>query len=168
MGRSPLSPVRNRSKILAEITLTLLLFADASAIRASQLRHDGAAIARLLIVGLLLTVAIGTLGAVALFPSISIGLALLIGASLAPTDAALGQAVVSNPAVPARIRRVLNVESGLNDGIATPFVFFALALATVEGAGRSGLLEEALSEIAIGVVVGVGTRLPWRLAAAVR
>jgi sodium/hydrogen antiporter len=155
-GPITVEPGQEPVKILAEITLTLVLFADASAMRTSQLRHDSAAIGRLLIVGLLLTIAIGTVGAVALFPSISVGLALLIGASLAPTDAALGQAVVTNPTVPARIRRVLNVESGLNDGIATPLVFFALALATVEGAGSSGLLEEALSEIAIGAAAGIG------------
>ena len=90
-----------------------------------------------------------------MFPSISIGLALLIGASLAPTDAALGQPVVTNPSVPARIRRVLNVESGLNDGIATPFVFFALALATAEGAGATGICRGRLVAIVVGLVAGV-------------
>ena len=79
-----------------------------------------------------------------LFPGISLGVALLIGAALAPTDAALGQPVVTNRAVPARIRRLLNAESGLNDGIATPFVILALALATAEGTGLSDWLVEAV------------------------
>ena len=154
LGPISIQPGAEPIKVLAETTLTLLLFADASSIRAHQLRHDGAAIGRLLIVGLLLTIALGTLSALALFPSISIGLALLIGSALAPTDAALGQPVVTNPSVPARIRRILNVESGLNDGIATPFVFLALALAT-EGGGGAGWLTLALSEIGIGGLVGV-------------
>ena len=90
-------------------------------------------VGRLLVVGLLLTIALGAVMAGFLFPGVSAGVALLIGAALAPTDAALGQAVVTNTAVPARVRRILNVESGLNDGIATPFVFLAIALATAEG-----------------------------------
>ena len=104
-GPISLEPAAEPVKILAEATLTLLLFADASAIRARALRRDAAPVARLLIVGLLLTIALGTLGAILLFPDLSPGVALLIGAALAPTDAALGQPVVTNPAVPARIRR---------------------------------------------------------------
>jgi sodium/hydrogen antiporter len=143
-------------KLLAEAALTLLLFADASTVRTRALRRDAAVIARLLIVGLLLTIVLGTVGALLLFPGISLGIAMLIGAALAPTDAALGQPVVTNLAVPARIRRVLNVESGLNDGIATPFVFFALALATAEASGDGGWLVGALTDTAIGVGVGIG------------
>ena len=78
---------------------------------------------------------------------------------MAPTDAALGQPVITNQAVPARIRRLLNVESGLNDGIATPFVFLALALATAEATGSSGWLTDALIETALGVAIGVGLGL---------
>lgn len=155
LGPISLQPGTEPVRVLAEATLTLLLFADASAIRGTALRRDSVAIGRLLLIGLPLTIALGTLGALAMFPSISIGLALLIGASLAPTDAALGQPVVTNPSVPARIRRVLNVESGLNDGIATPFVFFALALATAEGAGATGFVADALVAIVVGLVAGV-------------
>jgi NhaP-type Na+/H+ or K+/H+ antiporter len=155
IGPISLEPAAEPVKILAEVTLTLLLFADASTIGARALKRDIAPVARLLIVGLLLTIALGTAGAWLLFPGISFGLALLIGAALAPTDAALGQPVVTNPAVPARIRRVLNVESGLNDGIATPFVFLALALASAEATGGSGWLGDALLDVAIGVGVGV-------------
>lgn len=155
-GPITLEPEAEPFKVLAEVTLTLLLFADASTIRARALRRDAAPVARLLIVGLLLTIALGTIGALLLFPTIPLGIALLIGAALAPTDAALGQPVVTNPAVPARIRRVLNVESGLNDGIATPFVLFALAMSTAEATSGLGWLGGALTDTAVGVVVGVG------------
>ncbi len=155
-GLISLDPEAEPIKLLAEAALTLLLFADASTIRTRALRRDAAVIARLLIVGLLLTIVLGTVGALLLFPGISLGIAMLIGAALAPTDAALGQPVVTNLAVPARIRRVLNVESGLNDGIATPFVFLALALATAEASGDGGWLAGALTDTAIGVGVGIG------------
>ena len=156
-GLGPISftPAAELIKILAEATLALLLFADASAIPARALERDLAPTARLLIVGLLLTVGLGTVAAILLFPGIELGLALLIAATLAPTDAALGQPVLMNPAVPARIRRVLTVESGLNDGIATPFVFFALALTTTEAVGGSSGLVAAVAAAAIGVAVGL-------------
>ncbi len=156
LGPVSVEPTTEPIKVLAEVTLTLLLFADASTIRARAVQQDAGHIARLLLVGLPLTIVLGTLAAGLLFPGISLGLALLIGAALAPTDAALGQPVVTNPAVPARIRRLLNVESGLNDGIATPFVFLALALATAEATGVSDWLAGALAETAIGVGVGLG------------
>jgi NhaP-type Na+/H+ or K+/H+ antiporter len=77
-----------------------------------------------------------------------------VGAALAPTDAALGAGMMVNAAVPARIRRLLNVESGLNDGIATPFVLVAIA-----GAGTAGLAAGlgpggAFAELALGVLIG--------------
>ena len=153
LGPISFEPTAEPVKLLAEVTLTLLLFADASTIRATALRKDAEPVARLLIVGLLLTIAFGTLGALALFPGVSLGVALLIGSTLAPTDAALGQPVITNPSVPARVRRLLNVESGLNDGIATPFVFLAVAIATTEGSEASGLAQ-ALTDLAIGVAVG--------------
>jgi NhaP-type Na+/H+ or K+/H+ antiporter len=155
LGRISLDPETEPVQLLAEATLTLLLFADASTVRLDALRRDAGTIARLLIVGLLLTMLLGTVTAFVLFPGISIGVALLIGASLAPTDAALGQPVITNRTVPARIRRVLNVESGLNDGIATPFVFLALALATSQASGGDRWLVDALAETAIGVAVGL-------------
>ena len=155
-GLISLHPEAEPVQLLAEAALTLLLFADASTIRTRALRRDAAVIGRLLIVGLLLTIVLGTVGALLLFPGISLGIAMLIGAALAPTDAALGQPVITNSAVPTRIRRVLNVESGLNDGIATPFVFLALALATAEATAGGGWLAGALTDMAIGVGVGIG------------
>ena len=155
LGPISLEPDAEPLRLLAEVTLTLVLFADASVIRATALRRDARAIAGLLIVGLPLTIVLGTAAALLLFPGISLGVALLIGATLAPTDAALGQPVITNTSVPVRVRRLLNVESGLNDGIATPIVFLAVALATTESAATGGGLGNALVDLAIGAAVGI-------------
>ena len=140
---------------LAEVTLALVLFTDASTVDLVGLRRDTSLIARLLIIGLPLTIAAGGIAATVVFPELPIATALLIGAILAPTDAALGLPVITNPAVPTRIRRILNVESGLNDGIATPFVLLFIALATAAGSAAGGHVEDALVEVAIAVVVGI-------------
>ena len=140
---------------LAEVTLALVLFTDASTVHVAGLRRDTSLIGRLLVIGLLLTIVAGGLAATLIFPELPLATALLIGAILAPTDAALGLPVITNPAVPTRIRRILNVESGLNDGIATPFVLLFIALATAAGGAAGGHLEEAIVEIAIAIVVGV-------------
>jgi sodium/hydrogen antiporter len=115
--------------VLAEITLALLLFADASAVPWAAARQDRPLTARLLAVGPPLSIVAGTALAVVLFPSLPLALAGLIAASLAPTDAALSAAVIADERLPIGVRRVLNVESGLNDGIATPVVTFCIASA---------------------------------------
>jgi NhaP-type Na+/H+ or K+/H+ antiporter len=117
-----LSPQAESIKELTEITLALLLFADASTLHVRQVRDDATVPLRLLTIGLLLTVGLGAAVAVMLLPGEGLALAALLGAVLAPTDAALGLPIFNNPQVPVRIRRALNVESGLNDGIATPLV----------------------------------------------
>ena len=155
-GPISLSPEAEPVKLLAEATLTLLLFADASGLRARALRRDAAPIVRLLAIGLPLTILIGTLLACVMFPGIPFGIALMIGAVLAPTDAALGQPVVTNKAVPPRIRRVLNVESGLNDGIATPFVFLALRWPPPKSTGAGSWVADAVIDSMVGVLVGIG------------
>ena len=149
------TPSHELVKALAEITLVLVLFSDASRVRLRDLHTDLGLCLRLLGIGLPLTIGLGLLLAVALFSGMSIWLALLVGAALAPTDAALGAGVMVNPAVPARIRRLLNVESGLNDGIATPVVLVAIAgAATAEHAASVGP-GAAAAELALGVLVGV-------------
>jgi sodium/hydrogen antiporter len=148
------APAPGTVKALAEFTLVLVLFSDASRVGLRDLRHDMGLCLRLLVVGLPLTIGLGTLLATWLLPGISGWLALVAGAALAPTDAALGANMMTNPAVPARIRRLINVESGLNDGIATPFVLIAVAGAgTAEHAGgpTPGL---ALAELLLGVLIG--------------
>ena len=141
----------------------LVLFSDASRVGLRELRADAGLYGRLLGVGLPLTIGLGTLLALALFGGMSIWLALLVGAALAPTDAALGAGMMVNPAVPARIRRLVNVESGLNDGIATPFVLVAIAGAqTAEQAHGTGP-GKAVAELAVGLLIGaaVGSAGGW-------
>jgi NhaP-type Na+/H+ or K+/H+ antiporter len=140
---------------LAELTLALVLFTDASSVDLPGLRSDAAIMARLLGIGLLLTIAAGGLLAWLVFPELPLPVALLLGAILAPTDAALGLPVIANPAVPTRIRRVLNVESGLNDGIATPFVVLFISIATAVPGAEGNHLLVALKEIAIAIGAGV-------------
>ena len=154
LGPISITPDSEAVRVLAETTLTLLLFVDASTIRARALAHDVGPVSRLLVIGLPLTIVFGAVAAFVLFPGIPLGLAVLIGATLAPTDAALSQAVISNQVVPARIRRLLNVESGLNDGIATPFVVLGIALSVAEGSGTAWL-GEAVTELVVGVAVGL-------------
>jgi NhaP-type Na+/H+ or K+/H+ antiporter len=156
-------------KVLAEVTLVWVLFADASRARLRDLRGDLGLYARLLAVGLPLTILAGALLAAWMFGGMGVWLAVLVGAALAPTDAALGAAVMADPAVPDRVRRVLNVESGLNDGIATPVVMVAVAGAAAADniAGASGpgaaLIDLALG-LGVGIVVGVVGGRATRLA----
>lgn len=147
-------------KPLVELTLVWVLFCDAARIRVQDLRRDTGQYVRLLGVGLPLTILAGWLLAVWLFPGLGVWLALLVGAALAPTDAALGIPVVTNAAVPSRIRRLITVESGLNDGIATPVVMVAIAgAASAEEVAGAGGLGGAMLELAIGAAIGVAIGL---------
>ena len=145
------APSHETVKALAEITLVLVLFSDASRVGLRDLRADMGLCLRLLGIGLPLTIGLGALLAFALFHGMGIWLALLVGAALAPTDAALGAGMMVNPRVPARIRRLINVESGLNDGIATPVVLVAVAGAAGTASIGPG---EAAAELALGVLIG--------------
>ncbi len=148
-------------ELLAEATLGLLLFSDAVRIDVMRLRHDVALPARMLAVGLPLAIGLGTLLAWALF-DIPVAVAALIAAILAPTDAALGQAVVTDEAVPIRVRQSLNVESGLNDGIALPAVTLFVALAadddqfTTAGSWLAFAAEQIGYGVGVGLAVGCG------------
>jgi NhaP-type Na+/H+ or K+/H+ antiporter len=148
-------------RTLAEATLALVLFADASRIDLGALRRTVDVPVRLLGIGLPLTIALGAVAAAAVFGELSVEEAVILAVVLAPTDAALGQAVVTEPRVPQRIRQGLNVESGLNDGICVPLLFAAVAFADVESeisGGRSAatlLLEEIGYGILGGAVAGL-------------
>jgi sodium/hydrogen antiporter len=146
---------------LAEAALALVLFSDASRINLRELRRDANIPIRLLAIGLPLTIVLGVLAAVPLFDQFSIEEAVILAVVLAPTDAALGQAVVTEPRVPIRIRQGLNVEGGLNDGICVPLLFIAVAAADVQSGltgGRSaGTL--VLEEIGYGIVGGIAAGL---------
>ncbi len=148
------------SLTLTELTLALLLFADASTVRLREVEGDVQLPGRLLLLGLPLTIAMGTLVAGLMFHAEGWAAAAVIGTILAPTDAALGLPVFTDPAVPVRIRRALNVESGLNDGLATPFLALFLALlVSEEGIGAGWWLVKASEQIALAfaaaLVVGV-------------
>lgn len=114
---------------LAELTLVLVLFTDASRINLRLLWEQHGLPMRMLLIGMPLTIAAGAGVAAGVFSGWSVWEACALAAILAPTDAALGQAVVSSPDVPVRIRQTLNAESGLNDGIALPVVLFFITCA---------------------------------------
>jgi NhaP-type Na+/H+ or K+/H+ antiporter len=145
-------------KLLAEITLTLVLFADASRISLPALHHEFAVPLRLLGIGLPLTILAGALIGAAVIPGVAFAEALVLAIVLACTDAALGQAVVSDERVPSRIRQGLNVESGLNDGLCVPLFFIAIAIAETDAGTASGHTAAQLvfEQIGYGLIGGVG------------
>lgn len=154
-----------------EITLAALLFADATTVPLRDLEGDPSVPGRLLGIGLLLTIVFGTLLASVLAPELGWAGAALIASILAPTDAALGMAVVTDQAVPVRIRRALNIESGLNDGIATPFVtVFLAALLSEEGVEKGSWVLDAATQIGLAILTAVlvGALGGWLLSMASR
>ncbi len=141
--------------LLLEGTLALVLFTDSLAISAGDWRAKSRLPSRLLLIGMPLTMIIGWVLGSILFPDIDVWAVALIAVCLAPTDAALGQAVVTSPRVPSAIRQTLNIESGLNDGLALPFFVLALA-AAVETAesGATGLVEVFARSLVLAAIVG--------------
>ena len=158
LGLADIDPSHGVIHVIAELTLLLVLFSDAARIDLRRLLADHDLPLRLLCVGMPLTIIIGALVALWIFPEATWPMVLLVAAMLAPTDAALGQSVVSSPSVPVRIRQALNVESGLNDGIALPLVIaFAIwAGAPVEEeAGLGDIFAFAALQLTLGPLVGV-------------
>jgi NhaP-type Na+/H+ or K+/H+ antiporter len=156
---------------LAEIGLVLLLFTDASRTDLNLLRRIGNLPARLLSVGMLLTIFLGAVSARLVFPDLTIWEAGILSAVLAPTDAGLGQIIVESPRLPMSIRQALNVEAGLNDGLSVPFMMFFIALAAARTEGpATSLLQFIVEQLGYGVVVGAGVGLAggWLLGLASR
>jgi NhaP-type Na+/H+ or K+/H+ antiporter len=149
-------PTAATVRTLAEATLAVVLFADASRINLRELKREYVVPLRLLGVGLPLTIVVGAALAVAIFTPINVAEAVVLAVVLAPTDAALGQAVVTEPRLPSRIRQGLNVESGLNDGICVPLLLIALTVADVEDKVTTGhhALTVVVEEIGYGVLGG--------------
>jgi sodium/hydrogen antiporter len=147
--------------LLGEIALALVLFTDAARVNLSALRQNEGLPLRLLGIGMPLTIALGTLVAALLLTDLTFWEAAIVGTVLAPTDAALGQAVVSNTRVPDRVRQALNVEAGLNDGLSVPFLalFLTLAVAEEELQPASYWISFALKQIGLGAIVGIGVGL---------
>lgn len=155
---------------VAEIGLVLLLFADASRTSLGILKNIRALPVRLLSTGMLLTLLLGTVAALLVFRQLSVWEAGILAAILAPTDAGLGQVIVSSPRVPMKIRQALNVEAGLNDGLSVPFLLFFIALAGEADGERARLTRFIVEQLGFGVLVGVSLGLVggWLLGEAQR
>ncbi len=154
--------------LVAEVTLIILLFLDAAQTDLKALRSRHIWPFRMLLLGLPLAVIIGSAWALLFLPGWPLAAIVLVAAIMAPTDAALGQSVVTNPLVPERVRRALTVESGLNDGLALPFILLCASLTAnmVESDATNWLLFGAKQLVlgpAAGAVMGMigGRVLLW-------
>lgn len=155
-----LEPAQVRT--LAELTLVVVLFHDASTVRVGSLRRDPGIALRLLLIGFPLALVLAGATTALLLPGIGVAGLVLIAAAVTPTDAGLGAATILNPAVPVRVRRALNVESGLNDGLATPVVLASLAVLvgqTEPARGVPSILDIGAVPALAGVGIGVGVGL---------
>lgn len=148
---------------LVELALILTLFSDGMFVERELLRRHWSPVARALTIAMPITMVLLALAAKALFPDLDWAEAFLLAAVLSPTDPVVTSAVVTSKLVPASVRHTLNLESGLNDGLALPFVLFFLVLASPGGdAGGEAakLVAEALFGAAVGVALGaLGGRL---------
>ena len=156
-GGEPTGEVSGIAAVTLELTLALVLFTDATATNVMSWKDHGELPSRLLLVGMPLIIAVGTIAFLGVFPDSRVVSAAIVATILAPTDAALGKPVVTNARVPTRIREALNIESGLNDGIALPILVFLIGVAEMnEGANLLTLLFQA-----IGIAVVVGVAIGW-------
>lgn len=143
---------------VVELALLLTLFADGLVVEDELLRNHWTPTALALVVAMPVTMALLALAAMVLYPVLTWQEAFLLGAVLSPTDPVVTSSVVTSPRVPSTVRHTLNLESGLNDGLALPFVLFFLTLAT--GAGSAGTEAARLAgEAVVGAAVGVGLAL---------
>lgn len=154
-GAVNVAPDRAAIALLAEVTLAIILFSDAVRVDVRRLRRYLAIPLRLLGVGLPLTILLGTLINRLLFPELPLVQVALIAAILAPTDAALGSAVIEESTVPVRDRLALNVESGVNDGLVVPVVAVLTAAAIDENQTASEWFVFVVQQIGLGVALGV-------------
>jgi sodium/hydrogen antiporter len=161
LGLVELPPGDELLVVVLEAALVMVLFADASGLDIRRWTSEPRVSGRLLGIGLPLTMIAGTALALVVFPGMAFWEAALVGVILAPTDAALGQAVVANPRVPAVVRNALNVESGLNDGLALPFVTIFIAVGLVSTGVESELDAAGTLLLALGgsTLIGLGAGL---------
>lgn len=150
-------------KTLAELTLVIILFTDASMIQFNKLTDALKGIpTRLLALGLPLTMFLGAAVGYLLFPSWNLWAILIVALVLSPTDAALGQAVIKSETVPKKLRDSISIESGLNDGIALPPILLCIAALSAP----DGMLPEGghwLSYLALQLTLGplIGGIIGW-------
>jgi len=142
---------------ITELALAFLLFSDSARLDLRSLRHDLAWPGRLLLIGLPLTMAAGIGAGLLVFPDMALASAFLLSTMLCATDAALGQRVVDDPAVPSRVRQALDVESGVNDGLAVPFFLVAMdiSMASLKEGVPSAVIHNAASQIGWGLAAGI-------------
>jgi NhaP-type Na+/H+ or K+/H+ antiporter len=144
--------------LVVELALILTLFSDGLFVERELLARAWQPPARALVVALPITLVLLALAAKLLFPDLTWAEAFLLGAVLSPTDPVVTSALVTAQRVPAVIRHTLNLESGLNDGLALPIVLFFLVLSTESGnAGQEGL--QLLGEAALGAAIGIALAL---------
>lgn len=155
-----LSLEREHLLMLAELALVMLLFTDATHINLKRLQSKERLPLRLLSIGMLLTIVLGAVAARLVFPGLSPWEAGILAAILAPTDAGLGQVIVQSPRVPDRIRKSLDVEAGLNDGLSVPFLMFFIAVSQVGADGAGQILGKYIYEqLGMGAIAGLGVGL---------
>jgi NhaP-type Na+/H+ or K+/H+ antiporter len=143
---------------VAELALAIVLFSDAARIDIRSLRGNASLPGRLLGIGMPVTIALGMAAGAAFLTELEFWEAAIVAAVLAPTDAALGQAVVSNPLLPQRVRQALNVESGLNDGLSVPFLALFIAIAADQTVPQArDWIGFAAEQIGLGTVIGAAT-----------
>jgi len=152
---------------LIELALVLTLFSDGMFVERELLRSHWGPVARALVIAMPITMVLLALAGKGLFPDLGWAEAFLLAAVLSPTDPVVTSAVVTSRLVPSRVRHTLNLESGLNDGLALPFVLFFLVLASPGGdAGTEAakLAGEAVVGAAVGAALGAfAGRLHHRL-----
>jgi NhaP-type Na+/H+ or K+/H+ antiporter len=170
---SAMLPDRATALMIAELGLVMTLFTDAARIERRTLQGNRNLPVRLLSTGMLLTIALGAAAAMVCFTGLTWWEAGIIAAILAPTDAGLGQIIVTSPHVPARIRQALNVEAGLNDGLAVPFLMLFIAFAAATSGSESAhsvLVRFIVEQLGIGTAIGLGLGLAggWVLGLAQR
>ncbi len=141
-----------------ELALVFLLFSDATRIDLAGLRRHLGWPSRLLLIGLPLTILAGLGAGLLVFPSMAVASAFVLSTMVCSTDAALGQRVVSDKSVPARVRQALDVESGLNDGLAVPFFLVAvdLSLARLATGVTAAVVRNMAEQIGWGLAAGIG------------
>jgi NhaP-type Na+/H+ or K+/H+ antiporter len=148
-------------RLLADLTLAIVLFIDAAGADVKVLGRNVRLPSRMLLVGLPGVIALGAACAWLIFEDLTLFEVAILATMLAATDAALGKGVITNPAVPAKVREGLNAESGLNDGLCVPVLLLFIALAESGGGSGGSLLalELVAREVGIGLVVGLGMTL---------
>jgi sodium/hydrogen antiporter len=162
LGLIEVSPDGPLVSNLADVALFTVLFVDGGRLPVRQLRAGWRLSGRALGLGMPLTLVL-----VAVASHYLVGLdwttSLLVGAILSPTDPVFASAIVARTGVPVRLRRLLNIESGVNDGLALPFVLVFLSLATGSEAGLGEVALELVLGVALGVVLPLLTALLFRI-----